>query len=356
MHKYRILEVVSGFGLGGAEKALITRINYLPVTFEQFILNVRPEIDMMKVHIPIEIHKVSRQGVFRLFAIFTFLLQNSFDVIIVRTPLDAVRFGLLKFILGRKKTKLIFEAHSNFVSTKIGINIVLTYMLRLISRNFNLTIAVSKSVAKGPLCRGHNNVYVVYLGAQIAKISLEDSTPRTPRLLFVGRLVELKRPIWLLERLKNINSTLALPKSTLTIVGAGPLELDLKNFIVNNQLDGIVHFAGMQENVTPFYEAATHLVSCSTNEGLPLTFFEAKLAGLSILSTPSGGGREILGDEDYNLKSFDAEEFEEALLQILTSPPPSSKTRQTIQKKSKWMNSEEGAKRYYDLVSYLLSS
>jgi glycosyltransferase involved in cell wall biosynthesis len=179
--------------------------------------------------------------------------------------------------------------------------------------------------------------------------------PKSPHLLFVGRLVALKRPVWLLERIRNVREKVQLPEPTLTIVGSGNLERELIEFIEAYELEKYVNYVGSQEDVTPYFAAATHLISCSTNEGLPLTFFEAKLAGLEILSTPSGGGSEIFGEEDVELKSFDEVEFESALMQILTSPTPTLEKRKLIQAKSKWMNSEDGAKRYYSAISDLLS-
>ena len=356
MVKIRILDVVSGFGLGGAEKALLARIKYLPAGFDQNILNVRPEIDALELSPAVNEHKIRRRGLFRYIEIVKFLKCNVFDLIIVRTPLDALRFGLIRIFTPSILPKLLFEAHSNFVSKKKIIDFLLSALLRMVSWKFNLVIAVSESVRRGPLCREKKNVEVVYLGADLDLSSLRLKEIETPKLLFIGRLVEVKRPLWLLERLKNIRSRIELPSSALTIVGSGPLEDQVRSFIHTHNLETVVDYVGLQLDVTPYLLTANHLVSTSTNEGLPLTFFEAKLAGLAILATPSGGGGEIFGDEDLELTSFDESEFEIALLNILNSTPPSLESRLAIQNKSKWMSSEEGSKRYYSLISRLLSS
>ena len=77
---------------------------------------------------------------------------------------------------------------------------------------------------------------------------------------------------------------------------------------------------GQVNDPTPFLMNSDWLISCSRNEGLPLAFYEAKLAGLSILTTPSGGGSEILTQDDILLDTFKAHEFEKALVRILTEP------------------------------------
>ena len=356
MTRYHLLEVVSGLGMGGAEKALLARMNYLPDGFDQTVLNVRPELDVLTVGMEISHHKITRKGVFRFIGIVRFLHENSFDAIIVRTPLDAVRFGVIRLVFKEKCPKIVFEAHSNYVSKKFWTKYALTFLLKIASKQFALVIAVSESVKNGPLCKNCDTVHVVYLGSQIKAPSPNSPSHNLPSLLFVGRLVDLKRPIWLLERIASLNSKIYLPHPTLTIVGTGPLEVEVKEFIRVHQLETIVNFVGIQIDVSSFYAAATHLVSCSTNEGLPLTFFEAKLSGLSILATPSGGGSEIFSSEDLELSTFDSGEFEEALTRILTSSPRPLAIREKIRLRSQWMSVEKSAQRYYALISIMFST
>jgi glycosyltransferase involved in cell wall biosynthesis len=355
VNSYRILEVVSGFGLGGAEKALSERMKYMPDSFEQLVLNVRPEIDAFNPHPDFIEKKIHEKGIPRIVGIGKFLKEHHFDFWIVRTPLDAIRFSIFKVVLRKSTCKLVFEAHSNFVSKRPIISFLLKILLRFSASKIDLVIPVSENVRKGPLCKGHKNVRRIYLGSRLDFFDSSIYVPKAPHLLFVGRLVALKRPIWLLERIHNLQEKIQLPEPTLTIVGSGNLEGELIQFLERHGLKKYVNYVGSQENVAPYFAAATHLVSCSTNEGLPLTFFEAKLAGLSILSTPSGGGYEIFEEEDLELKSFDEVEFETALIQIITSPPPTLEKRKSIQAKSKWMNSEDGAKRYYLTISDLFS-
>ena len=355
MRKIQVLEIVSGFGLGGAEKALAARMNYLPETFEQTVLNVRPEIDAFKPENAYVEIRVFRRGFRDLLGLRRFLITRPFDILIVRTPLDAIRFGFMKRLCGKNGFKLVFEAHSNFLTKRIGFQYVLGLILRWNFRNIDLVIAVSDNVIRGPLCAGHRNVHKVYLGSRLDHLELGSDSKNFPHLLFVGRLVDLKRPVWLLERILRLNNRLSLPRPTLTIVGSGPLEASVRRFIEMNNMEEQVKYVGVVNDVSTHYASATHLVSCSTNEGLPLTFFEAKLAGLSILATPSGGGAEIFDVHDRELTSFDENEFEEALVEILSAPPPTVAMRRIIQANSSWMSAEQCAKQYYAVLSRLVS-
>ncbi len=354
MRSVQVLEVVSGFGVGGAEKALAARMGYLPKGFEQTVLNIRPEIDSFQPPVEFKEIKFFKRSFRNMLLIQRFVRDQRFDLVIVRTPLDAIRFSLLKNFSRTDKFKLVFEAHSNFITKKIGLRFIFGRLLKWSARNIDLVIAVSDDVSQGPLCSGQKNVQTVYLGSKIDFLDHIDSLEQTPHLLFVGRLVEIKRPIWLLERILNLAHKIELPKPTLTVVGSGPLQASVYDFVHTNNLEEVIRCVGLVDNVSEYYASSTHLVSCSTNEGLPLTFFEAKLAGLSIVATPSGGGVEIFGEEDVLLKSFGEDEFEDELLRILTSPPPSLDIRREIQFRSRWMSAEEGSKRYYTLLTELL--
>jgi len=340
--------------MGGAEKALISRMRHSNDHFERTILNLRPEIDFLEPDQAINHFKIKDRGPSRIQQAFDFIKNNSFDLIIVRTPLDAIRFGLFKFVLRNKMPRIVFEAHSTFVSKKPGINWIFGFLLKRVSKQILSVIAVSNSVKSGKLCVGYNNVEVIYLGGDLASNSIIPQTPENPRLIYVGRLVDLKRPIWLLEVINSLNSKMMLCDSVLTIVGTGPLEKEIRDYIEHNNLSRVVNFVGLQTELSNFYSSASHLVSASTHEGLPLTFFEAKLSGLCILSTPSGGGAEIFSEEDTELETFEADEFEAAVIRILQNPAPDVEMRMRIQEKSNWMSTAQCSKKYHEYLYSLI--
>ena len=192
--------------MGGAEKALMSRMRYTNVQYERVILNLRPELDFLEPEPGIEHFKMNGAEISRTLQAFNFTRRNSFDLIIVRTPLDAIRFGLFKFVLRNKLPSIVFEAHSTFVSSKRGMNCVLGFLLRVVSKQILSVIAVSESVKNGRLCRDYKNVKVMHLGGDLSKGSITSEGPGISKMLFVGRLVDLKRPIWLLEIMASINS------------------------------------------------------------------------------------------------------------------------------------------------------
>ncbi len=342
--------MVSGLGMGGAEKALGARLRYQPKDFESVVFNHKMKLDQIQLPTnPITFK--SKDNFFKICINFL-RLTNSFkpDIVIVRTPLDLIRFSFIKFLFGRKRWSLVFEAHSNFITTKKVFSIALVPLIRL-SQNFvTLTLAVSNNVRLGPLC--NSKATVVFLGSDISLNTANFPKSDKPKLLYLGRLVEVKDPMLVLLAIFQLSRQVSLPDKFLTIVGDGPLMNRLRSFVSENRLETIVYLAGYRKDVTDFLVNATHLISVSTNEGLPISFFEAKLAGMRIISTQSGGGSEIFGELDYELPSFKVDDLVSHLKTILNEEI-SGESRELIANNSLWMKTENCSEKYYDLLRSL---
>lgn len=355
MREIRVIEVVSGLGLGGAEKALQSRLKYQPANFQTSILNLRPKIDFIQLSGYFKM--ASRDSKFFGFIPTLRHLMKEIEptILIVRTPLDAIRFGLLKLFAPSSKWKLVFEAHSNFTSSKRLARPILGLFLRITKPQFDLVIAVSEDVKKGPLGSSGSNCVVAHLGADISDSNLTFDELQNPCLLFLGRLTEIKRPLVLLKALRELSVEMPLPHGLLVVVGDGNMRGLLEEFVEKNHLGGVVTFEGFQENVVPFLSQCTHLVSVSSNEGLPISFFEAKLAGMRIISTPSGGGSEIFDSFDYELRTFDLAELVEHLSLVLDEKITGT-SRFEIANNASWMTAKNCSAAYYKVLEDLLEA
>ena len=346
MPNIKVIEVVSGLGLGGAEKALISRLRYKPDNVESTILNIRPQIDSLK-H-PSSMNYLENKGNFAQNVVYLYktIKQIHPDIVIVRTPADVIRLVIVKKLL-HSELFLVFEAHSNFITKRRFLTKTFQIFFNLASSQLNAMIAVSKSVKNGPLCRAFINAQVCYLGSDINidRDSLREINE--VKFLFIGRMVDVKRPLWLIERIDNLRKRFQMQEFSLTIIGDGPLLKKAKDFAEVRGLVDYVTFAGEQADVVPFLLQHNYLVSCSENEGLPITFYEAKLAGLRIISTPSGGGNEVFDEKDVLTSGFSELEFEDALIKALTEPAPSMVERTRTASASAWMSAEMCSVSYY---------
>jgi hypothetical protein len=84
-------------------------------------------------------------------------------------------------------------------------------------------------------------------------------------------------------------------------------------------------------------------------------FFEAKLSGFCILPTHSSGDCEFFSEDDFELETFGADEFEVAVLRRLQNPPPNMVIRKSIQRKSSGISVDQCSKKYHQYISSLIT-
>lgn len=109
-----------------------------------------------------------------------------------------------------------------------------------------------------------------------------------PHLVTAGRLSKEKGYDLLLDAMALVRRT--LPHGDLTILGAGPLESQLKAQRDRLGLTEAVHFVGYKSNPYPYLKHADLFVLCSRREGLPNALLEALALGTPVVATDCPGG------------------------------------------------------------------
>lgn len=84
------------------------------------------------------------------------------------------------------------------------------------------------------------------------------------------------------------------PHSRLLILGGGPLELRLRNMIVELGLTRHVYLLGFRSNPYPYLRRADCFVLSSNHEGQPMTVLEALVLEKPIVATDIAGNRSLL--------------------------------------------------------------
>lgn len=150
--------------------------------------------------------------------------------------------------------------------------------------------------------RTHNNIQTVYIGVDTEEFSEEkvnfnnyselEKLKDKKVILFPCRIVELKRPIFILEVLKEICQK--RDDVVLLVVGDGEQLGDMKDFSKKLGLENNVIFTGMQDDVKPCYKAADVTVICSLTEGLALTAYESLAMSVPVITSDVGGQAELV--------------------------------------------------------------
>lgn len=170
-------------------------------------------------------------------------------------------------------------------------------------------------------------VHTIYQGTNPAKFSggfkslarQRLSIPTPDRVfLWVGRLVDVKRPSLLIEAFALVKQ--AEPAARLILAGDGPLLAETQGLVRQAGLGESVHFAGAvpQSELPLWYRAADATVLSSDSEGLPNVFRESLACGTPFVSTDVGSISEIASPA-YSLlaRQGDAGDLSRAMLEIL---------------------------------------
>lgn len=147
--------------------------------------------------------------------------------------------------------------------------------------------------------RAPETVKTVYIGVDEARFDPENASAETvydvlptlsrekPVVLFPCRICAQKRPFLMHEIAKQ------MPAYQFVVVGDGPQEQELRD-TVKEQGTGNVFFAGRQNDMRPWYQAAAVTLICSLREGLSLTAYESLAMKTPVVTSDAGGQRELI--------------------------------------------------------------
>jgi len=197
---------------------------------------------------------------------------------------------------------------------------------------------------------------LINLGAPKNKITVNPCSPNpaffelsrsleadNQQIMFVGRFVEKKAPIKLLEAFKLVVEKNKSVK--LLMVGDGPLFEKTRRFASVNQLDELTIFLGKlnHNKVKSLMERSfcyvQHSVTASNgdSEGTPVAIMEAAAAGMPIVSTRHAGIQDVVkhGETGYLVEEGDSKSMANYILQVLADAEKANemgrKSRQFVQ-------------------------
>jgi len=160
-------------------------------------------------------------------------------------------------------------------------------------------LAVSKEIGQDLLLQGFakKKIFPILNSVDIEKFHPAGATAPSdlPCISFIGRLDNQKGVDIFLQALKILADKGIVFHAC--IVGDGPSRQELIHDAKRLSLDHI-QFAGMQQDVAPFYRQTVILALPSRYEGLPHVALEAMACGLAIVGSSVGGIPEVLDPED----------------------------------------------------------
>ena len=223
-------------------------------------------------------------------------------------PLTAI--AQVAATLARGRTSVIVSEHVDFRMTPSwsrGVGWLTRQFGRLAYERCDAVVAVSAGVADSISAMtgfARDRVHVIHNPIRLPDSSGRQSSglPETrarqgPHILSVGTLKSQKNHALLLRAFARIPKW---PNAELTIVGDGPLRLELEELSARLKVSARVNFAGFHVDPNPFYASADLFALSSDYEGFGNVIVEALAHGVPVVSTdcPSGPS-EILEQGRY---------------------------------------------------------
>lgn len=296
--------------MGGAEKALVDTLNFLIDKFEiDLYLLEKKGVLLEKVPKNVNIHQI-KENIFSyiFFRFVPFFRKRKINKIANKKDYDCV-IGYMEGRCGtwvadiNKDLKKIAWIHNDVFKFDIGIKekeIIDTY------NKIDKIIVVSKH-SQESFCKKYHisksKVKVIYNLIDEKEILSQSKLNKIKKnkftFVYVAKMREQKRHDRLIEAAKILKEKGY--NFEVWLIGDGPLEQDVRELIVKNNLTNCVKMLGLKTNPYPYMKAADYFVLASDYEGYPICLLEALLLKTKIITTNVSGAKEMLKDNKYGI-------------------------------------------------------
>lgn len=254
-------------------------------------------------------HIRSSHGVTGVFFLYRLIKGFSPDVIVTPTERQT-RISRRACILSRDKPFLVACVHNlyskqyqSLPEKKIRKR---KKHLAAVYPKIDAVISVSRAVAtdfEKYIGKSLANMSVVYnpvvgsseLSSGKDEITLPDCYGRIPVVVTVGSIVPQKNHLFLIECFDRLR---AMRECALVIVGAGGDMDKIQQRVSKSPYRSEIYLVGHQPNPYPYISQAKLFAFTSDYEGFGNVVVESLLLGTPVVSTDSGGPKEILIDAD----------------------------------------------------------
>lgn len=363
----KILFFIHDLGQGGAEKVLVNLVNNMDLkkfditvmalfgggVNEQFL---KPEICYKAIFsktIPGNSHILklfSPQFLHRCF------IKEKYDV-----EISYLEGPSTRIISGCKNpnTKLVAWIHSTMnTPSEVVMSFRNRWEAELCYNSMDKIICVSKGVREAFLdnCKYEGIAEVLYNTIESNKIlemsceSADEITEGINSLIAVGTLKPVKgyeRLLRVIKRLVDENYNVRL-----YILGIGPLQSVLEQYVKNNGLEDSVAFLGYQTNPYKYVAKCDLFVCASLAEGFSTAATEALIVGTPVCTVDVSGMKEMLGENNEHgiVTENDEKSLYKAIKDLLDNPEKLRHYREKAKKRGREFSTEKTVKAVEEML------
>lgn len=296
-----VFHLITTINRGGAENQLLILVKeQVSQGFEVHVVFLKgePELESDFVKAGALVHS-ELANVSPLFQPFKFrkIIKGADAIVHAHLPraelVALLTFTKFKFFASRHNAEPFFPGAPKILSN---------FLSRLVELRSNKVIAISNAVRDFLVDRGEvsqpNNIEVIHYGYQRQIKREVDSTNSKSRIFKLGtisRLTEQKDIPTMISAFRIYKDESRL--SSLSILGAGSLEAELRETVKVMGVAESVNFLGRSSSIYNFLTGLDVFILTSKYEGFGMVLLEAMDAGIPIVASRNSAIPEVLGDD-----------------------------------------------------------
>jgi len=318
----KILYVVTGLGLGGAEKVVVELADQMKfIGHHVKIVYLKGKMEVCPKNKDIEVIFLSLENIFNSIGAY-----KKYKKIIKNFQPDVVHAHMIHANIFARISrkfcpvpKLICTAHNSNEGGKLRM-LAYKFTNNLSDINTNVSSEASQSlINKGAF--KENNITTVYNGIDLEKFNIstlrKNGIDEEIRFLSVGRFSQQKDYPNLLNAIALLRNKLPF-KVKFYIAGDGELRDVIESLIDKLEVGNLVELLGKRSDIPDLLSAADFFVLPSKHEGLPTVVIEAMACHTFVIATDCGGSAEIMEDTGILVPIQDSIALSQAILDALS--------------------------------------
>lgn len=275
---------------------------------------------------------------------------REFKPDVIHTHLYALEyvFPALK-ISHLKNVKLIHTMHS--VADKENSKRIIRFQRKLFRSRKVIPISISEEVQNTVSAVYDIDISwspIIYNGIPLEKCVSKKNYSKRGNILHIGRFVDVKNHQFLIKLFKKVLDKYD-GNLTLTLVGEGPLENNIKNMTKELNINNNVVFLGAQKDCYSLFEKSDLFVLTSKYEGMPMTVIEAMGSGVPCIVSNVGGLKDMILDGKNGVLCSNENDFFNAIIDLLNDDQKRKKMGLSAIRDSKKYSNITMANNYYKL-------
>lgn len=193
-------------------------------------------------------------------------------------------------------------------------------------------------------------------------IDLTQFTPSTNKnadeleILTVGRAVKRKGFPYLIMAIPDVISKSTMPFHV-NIVGTGPYLQELIKLTEELGVEEYVRFRGLvaHNEIHKVYQSADVFILPSLAEGMPNVILEAMASGLPVITTDTGGTKELIKGNGINIPMRDSKVIADAIINFINNPILKNDMSLKSRKIAESMSWKKVAQDYFEMYKEIIN-